>query len=85
MRTTLTLEIDVAQELEQLSRQAPGKSFEKIVNETLRLGLEVAKRQTDTTAVKPFRVRARSLGLRLGLNLDNTAELLEIVEGADYK
>ena len=34
---------------------------------------------------KPFRVRARVLGLRSGLNLDNTAELLEIVEGADYK
>jgi hypothetical protein len=34
---------------------------------------------------KQFRVRARVLGLRPGLNLDNTAELLEIVEGADYK
>ena len=64
MRTTLTLEIDVAQELEQLSRQAPGKSFKKIVNETLRLGLEAANRQADARAAKPFRVRARSLGLR---------------------
>ena len=85
MRTTLTLEIDVAQKLEQLSRKEPGKSFKKIVNETLRLGLEAAKRQADAPTAKPFRVRARSLGLRPGLNLDNTAELLEIVDGADYK
>jgi hypothetical protein len=85
MRTTLTLEIDVAHELEQLSRKAPEKSFKRIVNETLRLGLEAAKRQTDAPTAKPFQVRARSLGLRPGLNLDNTAELLEIVEGADYK
>ncbi len=44
--------------------------------------LQILEQHTAAPA-KPFRVRARSLGLRPGLNLDNTAELLEIVEGKE--
>lgn len=47
---------------------------------------DLTAEQTENDAKpKPFRVRARPLGLRSGLNLDKTAELLEAVEGADYK
>ena len=78
MRTTLTLDDDVAAKLKQQSRRA-GRPFKEIVNETLRAGLAsrtaVAKRRA-------FKVAARDLGeLRPGLSLDNIGELIDEVEG----
>jgi hypothetical protein len=78
MRTTLTLDDDVAAKLRAEARRS-GRPFRDIVNETLRRGL-VARR---ATAPRPrFKVTARDLGaLRPGLSLDNVAELIEQVEG----
>ena len=78
MRTTLTLDDDVAAKLKAESRRA-GRPFREIVNETLRRGL--ASRRT--TAERPaFKVIARNLGdLKPGLSLDNVAELIEQLEG----
>jgi hypothetical protein len=78
MRTTLTLDEDVAAKLKAESRRA-GRPFREIVNETLRRGL--ASRRT--TAEPPaFKVIARDLGdLKPGLSLDNVAELIEQLEG----
>jgi hypothetical protein len=77
MRTTLTLDDDVAAKLKAESRRA-GRPFREIVNETLRRGL--ASRRI-TVQRPPFKVKARDLGLRPGLSLDNIAELIERVEG----
>jgi len=79
VRTTLTLDDDVAAQIEQRCRRT-GHSFKCVVNDLLRAGLQAA-----TVQPKPFRVEARNLGLRPGLNLDNIGELLEQVEGPDYK
>ncbi len=82
MRTTLTLDDDVAVKLKAESRRA-GRSFRDVVNETLRRGL--ANRRV--TAARPaFKVTARDLGdLRPGLSLDNVAELLDQVEGSLHR
>ena len=78
MRTTLTLDDDVAAKLASLARRK-GRSFRAVVNETLRRGLVQV---TAKTALEPFRVRVRDLGqLRPGLSLDNIGELLDRVEG----
>ncbi len=77
MRTTLTLDADVAAKLEEEMR-ATGKSFKQAVNETLRMGL-LARREIQPR--KPFRVEARNLGTYPGLNYDNVEELLDQVEG----
>ena len=78
MRTTLTLEEDVAAKLKSLMRRT-GKSFKDTVNTTLRAGLN---RGSAPRPQKPFRVEARDLGeLKPGLNLDNIGELLERTEG----
>jgi hypothetical protein len=82
MRTTLTLDDDVAAKLKAESRRA-GRPFKEIVNETLRSGLAnrraVAPRQT-------FKITARDLGdLRPGLSLDNVAELIEQAEGSLHR
>jgi len=78
MRTTLTLDEDVAAKLKAEARRA-GRPFREVVNETLRRGLAsrrgAAKRQS-------FQITVRDLGdLKAGLTLDNVAELIEQVEG----
>ncbi len=82
MRTTLTLDDDVAAKLKAQARRA-GRPFREIVNETLRRGLAsrriVAPRQV-------FKITPRDLGdLRPGLSLDNVAELIEQVEGSLHR
>jgi hypothetical protein len=82
MRTTLTLDDDVAAKLKVESRRA-GRPFREIVNETLRRGL--ASRRL-TSRRQPFRIEARDLGnLKPGLSLDNVAELIEQVEGSAFR
>jgi len=78
MRTTLTLDNDVAAKLKAESRRA-GRPFREIVNETLRRGL--ASRRV-TAQRQAFRIEVRDLGnLKPGLSLDNVGELVEQVEG----
>jgi hypothetical protein len=82
MRTTLTLDEDVAAKLKAEMRRS-GKSFRDIVNDTLRYGL-VEKRVA--TRRRLFKVEARDLGnLRPGLSLDNVGELLEQIEGSLHR
>lgn len=78
MRTTLTLDDDVAEKLRSEARRS-GRPFREVVNETLRRGLAGRRNARPRT---PFRVVARDLGnLRSGLTLDSVADLLEQVEG----
>lgn len=80
MRTTLTLENDVATRLRAEARRT-GRSFKDLVNECLRRGLAQGE---PTRAVERFAVKPRDLGvLQPGLSLDNVAELLERIEGPD--
>ena len=82
MRTTLTLDEDVAAKLQAAARRS-GRPFREVVNEALRRGL--AARRTAASRA-PFKVVARDLGqLRPGLSLDNVAELLEQVEGPRHR
>lgn len=81
MRTTLTLDEDVAARLKATARRT-GRAFRDVVNETLRRGLMVARPEQR----RPFRVKTRSLGgLRPGLDLDNIGELLDRVEGPQHR
>ncbi len=82
MRTTLTLDDDVAAKLKAETRLR-GTSFKEVVNEYLRLGLHAKKTQRPR---RPFRVEARDLGaLRPGLSLDNIGDLLEQLEGPVHR
>jgi hypothetical protein len=82
MRTTLTLDDDVAAKLKTESRRT-GRPFRDVVNDTLRHGLAQRRGPASRQA---FRVAARDLGdLRPGLSLDDVAELIEQVEGALHR
>jgi plasmid stability protein len=78
MRTTMTLDEDVAAKLRAEARRT-GRSFKETVNDTLRRGLASPRAGPPR---KPFKVVARDLGsLRPGLTLDSIADLIERVEG----
>lgn len=78
MRTTITLDDDVAARLKRLSR---GGRFKDVVNQALRRGLE---RMESKEPVPEYRVRAVK-GYPLRTDLDNVAEVLAEIEGDDYK
>jgi hypothetical protein len=80
MRTTLTLDDDVAAKLREESRRT-GRSFKEVVNSRLRLALT----QRQRTARSPFVVAARPLSPRRRLAYDNVAELLEVAEGPEHR
>jgi len=78
VRTTLTLDDDVAAKLRSQARRT-GRAFKDVVNDVLRRGLAGARAAPSRA---PFTVRARDLGrVKPGLDLDNVGELLEQVEG----
>lgn len=78
MRTTITLDEDVAAKLTSLARRT-GRAFRDIVNDTLRRGLA---RSLTSPPREPFKVKTRDMGrLRPGLTLDSVADLIDQVEG----
>jgi hypothetical protein len=76
VRTTLTLDEDVARRLHQETRRS-GKSFKEAVNHFLRLGLSAARKPQR----KPFVVTPINLGLPDGFDFDNVEKVIELLEG----
>lgn len=76
MRTTLTLDEDVARQLRQETRRS-GSSFKEAVNHFLRLGLSADRKP----ARKPFVVTPINLGLPEGYDFDNVERVIELLEG----
>jgi plasmid stability protein len=81
VRTTLTLDDDVAAKLKTEARRN-GKAFKEVVNDLLRAALN-AKRAPP--GGKAFKVDARPMGLRPGVDLDNIGQLLEQLDGPLHK
>jgi hypothetical protein len=81
VRTTLTLDEDIAAKLKAESRKT-GRPFRDTVNACLRAGL-TRRKQGDSA--RPFRVKARDMGLRPGINIDKVSALLDELEGHAHK
>jgi hypothetical protein len=69
MRTTVTLDSDVAAKLRQVTRER-GISFKAAINDAVRSGLGGA-----APAARRYRVEARPMGVRPGVNLDKALRL----------
>ena len=82
MRTTLTLERDVAARLEQVARRRR-LPLKVIVNEALREGLSRLERPAGPG--RPFRTTGFDLGPSLVGSLDDVEEVLARVEGERRK
>ncbi|CAN5850265.1 antitoxin [soil metagenome] len=76
MRTTVTLEPDVAAQLKQRAHHQ-GISFKDALNRTLRAGLG------GNAEPRPFVQVTASLGLRPGIDLDRAGRLVDEFEDAE--
>ena len=82
MRTTLTLDDDVAALLER-ARKSRKTNFKTIVNEALRQGLrEMIKPVTRSNA---YQTREADLGRCLVASLDDISEALAVAEGEHFR
>jgi hypothetical protein len=82
MRTTLTIDDDVAATLERL-RKTREAALKDIVNEALRRGLREMTRPT--RAREPVRTGSVDLGRLLIGSIDNINEALAIAEGEGFR
>jgi hypothetical protein len=82
MRTTLTIDDDVAVALERM-RKSRDASLKEVVNDVLRRGLrDINAPQKPRRA---FRTRSVDLGEPRMPDLDNIAEVLAVAEGEGFR
>jgi hypothetical protein len=83
VRTTVTLDDDVARALEQIQAQEH-TTFRQALNETIREGLAARERRARLGGGQFKTTQARTLGPRL-TSFDNTSELIALIEGDSYR
>ncbi|MGH2601822.1 MAG: CopG family transcriptional regulator [Dehalococcoidia bacterium] len=74
MRTTVTLDPDLAARLKELARQRR-ISFKSAINSTLRTGLE-----SETNRGRPYHEKSRALGVQPGVDLTKALQLAAALE-----
>ena len=79
MRTTLTLEPDIADRVSREMRRT-GKGMKELVNEALRVGLGLAGKQA---LPKPFEVRPHAFDFKPGIDLDRMNQLVDELEAEE--
>jgi len=79
MRTTLTLDPDVAEQIRR-SMKHEGKGLKTIVNEALRRGLSL-----EGSDVEPFQVEAHDFGVVPGIDLDRMNQLVDELEAEHFR
>jgi hypothetical protein len=81
MRTTLTLDDDLAGQLHEVARKK-GESFKAVVNSTLRRGLEGEKRPP---RLPKFKVIPKACGFRNGVDVLHLNQLNDDLELEDFQ
>lgn len=81
MRTTITLDPDVASRIERLKKTRP---FKELVNDALRVGLDEIERESSKRPRRRYTVTPVK-GRPLRTDLDNIAEVLAEVEGDGFR
>ena len=81
MRTTVTLDEDVAQKTKQLAKVLR-KPFKAVLNDALRRGLDQVEKPRKH---RDYKTIPHEMGLREGLSIDNIQELLARVEGENTR
>jgi hypothetical protein len=79
MRTTLTLEPEVAARLKSEVRRT-GRSFKVVVNEALKRGLGLMGRPARPPR---FKVRPHAFGFKPGIDLDRLNQLVDELEAEE--
>ena len=81
MRTTLTLDDEVAVGLRKIQRSNPDKSFKEIVNQIIKKGLAVSGHDERV----PFKIVAVDAIPHSHLDFDDISKLISIAEGDSHK
>ena len=81
MRTTLTLDDDLARELTKLARRM-GLSFKEVVNDCIRRGISSGDRPDATPT--HFVVQPQACGLRPGIDAAGLNRLVDELETEDF-
>ena len=82
MRTTLSIDEDVAVQLQRL-RRSQNRGLKQIVNDALRRGLKQMSEEEKPR--RDYRTRSVDLGRCLLGSIDDVAEVLAIAEGEDFR
>ena len=82
MRSTITLEEDVAASLKRLGKRR-GLKFKVLVNEALREGIK--RMMAPAKKRGEYRTRSVELGSCRAASVDNIAEVLAVAEGESFK
>ena len=82
MRTTLTIDEDVAVRLQRL-RRSQNRGLKQIINEALRRGLNQMSEEEIPRG--DYQTRSVDLGRCLIGSIDDVAEVLAIAEGEDFR
>ena len=82
MRTTLTLEDELARELKRIARQTD-RSFKEVVNTTLRRGLSQGDKPE--APLPPFRVHPKACGFRAGVDIYRLNQVSDEIEAEDFQ
>lgn len=83
MRTTLTLDDDVAIKIEE-ARERRNATLKEVVNEALRLGLRALERP-EREGEEPYRTPSTSLGGCRLSDVDDVAGALALAEGEGFR
>jgi hypothetical protein len=82
MRTTLSIDDDVAALLERI-RKSKDVSFKALINEALRQGLKEINQPSKPT--ETYQTKSVSLGRCLVGTLDDISEAIALTEGEDFR
>ena len=81
MRTTLTIDEDVAVRIQELRRRH-GHSLRQVINRLLREGLRSSRQSPHS---KPYRTKTHKLGLRPGFDAAGFNKLVDELEAEEYQ
>ena len=81
MRTTLTIDDDLARELREKAYKT-GAPFKEVVNKAIRAGLGNVDKPKQ---IKPYKLKAYSLGYPPGANLDRALNLADHLESEEIE
>lgn len=81
MRTTLTLEEDIAEQLQEKARRS-GETFKHVVNATLRRGLSGEK---PISRLAKFVVKSKPCGFRSGVDVLRLNQLNDELEAEEFQ
>ena len=80
MRTTLTIEPEVARRIESEIRRTR-KTLKTVINDALKVGLAMTVKPD---APPPFKVKAYKMGVHPGIDLDKANQLLDEMDVEAY-